>query len=323
LLQSFETLKDEERSEFYELVHKKTKPDSVTSTWTLDAASKYFEFIRQKNSGFLSDADQGQRNAILNKRAALGDPKEVRKLAEIPEETRPDLGHDAYELSFRPGLLRDSKEEWHGFESLKLKSAYHDLLNNDLGFTRYSEIDFPWIELRYYPQIESLHIEELGGLRITSINPLNRMDIAPSWKFYGAIESPKDYGCINCRHASLEAGLGIAAEVFNYRYVTYAFLDARGEAGDSLPMGYRLLPGVEIGFLANPLPLYKVQLLGKHNWDVSPRPFKNRILTFQLNQSVSIARNWEIRQESKQILDPGAGRSVWTDASLSIKYFFR
>lgn len=323
LTQAYNILDTQEQDDFFNLINRKSEPTKILSTWTLDAASKYFEFIRQKNEGFLSEADQEHRNAILNHRAALGVTPQTRELPPIPHETRPDLGHDAYEISWRPGILRDQNENWNTFQSLKFKFAYHDLLNKDLGFTRYSEIDFPWIELRHLPYKNALHFEEFGGLRITSINPLNRLNVAPSWKFYGALDSPKDYGCVNCRHASVEAGLGLSFETFDYKHIAYSFVTARGEASESLKMGYRLLPGIEAGFLGNPWPNYKFQVLVKHQWDVSPRPVSSRILTVHVNQAYSLARNWEIRQEARQILDPDAGRSKWSDASLSLKHFFR
>lgn len=323
MLQSYGTLIGSESKDFHALIKNERDPSTVQSVWTLDAAGKYLEFLRQKNEGYLSEEQQGQRNRILSQRAALGPANDKREIPEIVQETRPDWGHDAYEISWKPGLLRDVEGDWQGFQSFKLKTAYHDLLNNDLGFTRYSEIDFPWLDIRYYGGRQAFQLEELGGLRITSINPLNGLEVAPSWKFYAAIDSPKDYGCLTCRHASVEAGLGLALETFDFRHVVYGFVSGRGEASDSLSLGYRLLPGLEVGFLGNPWPPYKFQLLVQHQWDVSPQPVLSRILSWKFNQSFALSKDWEIRQEARQILDQGSRGVRWTDASLSLKHFFR
>lgn len=323
VLQKYKALNKEEKSEFFDLIDLK-QPKANSSALSLETAMLYFDFLNIKKKGLLSEEEKKQNLAILSKRASLGQlPELSKRLEPIIAETRPDLGHDSYALSVSQNF-RDRKDRYGsgGSTNIKIKSAYHDLMNNDIGYKRYSHIDFPGIEFQYDYDLESFRLEEIIGLNITSLPPMNFLSYAPSWKIESGLYTARDYGCLTCRHAFLELGIGASFNLVNEFYLIYALGTARAEAYDKLPSGYRYGPGLDVGILLNPHAKTKFRLSFEQFWDVDQDVRSESVQYYVLQNSFFVSRNKEIRSTLNWIYPKSTPDLRQLDAKIEFTYFF-
>jgi hypothetical protein len=295
VLQKYEALNSAERKDFFGLID--GKKSQSTYPLALETGMAYFDFLNVKKKGKLSEDEKQQQMNLLSQRAAMGPRPEVQKrLKPVRAETRPDLGHDSYSIHLSQTIRQRADHYGAGSTTnLKIKSSYHDLMNNDLGFKRYSHIDFPAIEFQYDSDLKSLRLNEINALSITSLPPMNFLGHAPAWKIETGLYTARDYGCLNCRHVFTEVGLGAAANFLSHQNLVYALGTARGETYHNLSRGYRYGPGIEVGSLFNPVEKLKFRLAFKQFWDVD-QDERSRVLQNYLAQmSYSLARNYELR----------------------------
>lgn len=322
LFQKYQVLSSEQKIQFFELVKGRSKPSEIKEAIVLESASSYFDYQRQLKKGILEDSEKKLWNEILIQRASLGSVT-LPPLPEISRETRPDLGHDAYSLTAIFGNESLPDYEGYSFFGLKWRSAYHDLLNKDLGFKKYSEIQFPWVEVRYRPELKQWHFEELGGLKIVSLTPYSALDFHPSWKTTLAFQSVKDFGCLNCRHFVWEAGIGLSEEVFSEEHLFYQFVTMRSEFDEKLSRGYRLLPTIEAGWLSTFVEDWKFGLQGSYSRDISSSPLNNEFFRVGLSQSYSLQRNLDLRQKFELIYPNIQQRPAYSEIRLDLSFYFR
>ncbi|MGZ5278356.1 MAG: Lnb N-terminal periplasmic domain-containing protein, partial [Pseudobdellovibrionaceae bacterium] len=322
LLQKYSKLDDVQKDQFFQLTEFKLKAQQIQDALVLETGNSFMDYQRQLKKGDLSQEEKVLWNEILVQRASLGEVQ-LPELPAIPEDTRPDQGHDAYAVVLLGGAELNSDSESHEFYSFKMKSAYHDLYNKDLGFKKYSEILFPWFELRYRPDIKNFHLEELGGMQITSLTPLSRLDFHPSWKFLGAFKSPKDFGCLTCRHLIWEVGIGLTEELGSPDHVLYQFLTLHNEFDSDLPQGWRFLPALEAGWLSTIHDSWKIGMQASYFKDVGSTRLTDEFTKIALQQSYTWAHNWEIRQKVDWIFSGLQEKPRYAEVRLDLSYHFR
>lgn len=322
VFQKYDPLNKQERKEFKALIN----GDSVKSDspLVLEAAISYYEFMNVKKKGRLTEAEKTQQRTVLLQRAALGPQPEVQKrLKPIEAETRPDLGHDSYMLSLGQTMRQRADRYGAGTTTnLRIKSSYHDLMNNDSGYKRYSQMDFPSAEIQYDSDLQTVRLNEINAVHVTSLPPMNFLSKAPAWQVDSGLTTARDYGCLNCRHLFLELGLGAAFNFISTKNIFYAMANARSELYNKLDRGYRYGPGFETGALFNPFEKVKFRLTFKQFWDVD-QDERSRILQNYLGQmSYSLARNYEIRTTINFIYPLDHPELRNTNATLDFIYFF-
>lgn len=167
--------------------------DRLTATHVLGADDRHADVLealalslyykRAAGKGKLSPQDEEFLRACLNRLASL--PRaEMNKNSLIgvgtmpgdPRE-RPDLGHPPY----RVGLGQGAATAAGGFQELTLKLAYHDLLNDDRGYPRFSQVNFPNLSLRYYDSRHLLNIDRVELVSMASLSPPGFLEI----RFHG------------------------------------------------------------------------------------------------------------------------------------------
>ncbi len=323
VLQKYKALNETERSEFFDLIDLKS-PSKESSPLALETAMLYFDFLNIKQKGELSAEERKQNLAILSQRASLGQlPQLASRLEPIIAETRPDLGHDSYSLSVSQTFR--SREDSYGnggTTNIKFKTAYHDLMNNDIGFKRYSHIDFPGFEFQYDYDLEKFRLDNIIGLNITSLPPINFLSKAPSWKIESGMYTPRDYGCLTCRHVFLKLGIGGSFNLLNEFYLAYALATIRGEAYDQLSRGYRYGPGLDVGILVNPTEKTKYRLAFEQFWDVDQNIRSESVQYYVLQNSYFLSRNHELRSTLNWIYPKGTPDLRQLDAKIEFTYFF-
>jgi hypothetical protein len=321
MIQHVRALDPQEKEIFFKVRKTRAGVDDVSSPLVLDALAINYQYERLQAGGKPTAEDNLFQQAVLKKRASVAADVSSR-LEPIVGETRPDLGHDSYRLGVWPGMSFRGGGQGRYFQELSIKSAYHDLLNYDLGYSRYSHIDFPALDLRWNDGDRVLHIEKLTGLEVTSLFPLSFIEKRLSWKFSGHIYSPKDFGCTYCQVAHLEGGVGGAIDLFTPKVLFYTLALANFELGDSFQLGYRYGPKVQSYFLLNPWLKYKLRAGADLFWEINSFNRSERLLTWNLEQSYSLERNLEVRLLLQQIVPSNALQEKYSESKLNLNYYF-
>lgn len=326
LLQKYSALTEDQTKIFFQLIANKLDPASVSDALVLETASSYFDFQRQLKKGKLSAEETKYWEAILSARSKVISNYSVESLPTIASETRPDLGHDAYSVRLLGGSETALQQSGRGYLGVRVQSAYHDLFNQDAGFKKYSEIQFPWFEIRKRDSdllSKKTFLEELGFLQITSLAPVSRLDFSPSWKIKTTVESPKDFSCLNCRYFTWSGGVGLSEEVISSDHILYQFLTLRTNVDSQLARGYRLLSGADVGWISSIAEKWKTGVQASYYQDVGSERLVDRFYEVQIKQSISLQKNWEIRQQFQFIYPDLSARPNYAEARLDLAYYFR
>lgn len=316
LIQGFETLTSPEREAFRELLAHERAPDSVDAANVLDVAIEYLHYTKESKDGKLDPQDAATLQASLTRRSQMQAPVKLmaaslqaplsesgRAIGEVDErqaDTRPDLGHGPYRVGLSGGWMSSTSGasalgSGQSFLDLNLKFAYHDLLNDDRGYSPFSQIDFPSLTLRYRPEDRRLSIEQLLVASITSLTPLTVIDHKLSWHAQADYYAAKDYGCIDCHLLNVEGGVGATINLFSPHALLSGMAYGYFEGGESLSGSVRGGPKLEIAAIVNPLPPFKSRLALDLNSDLF-QSFRSKVYArVQWDSSMSFGPNWETR----------------------------
>jgi hypothetical protein len=316
MLQSRALLSDADRRVFSSVLSGELTASDVRSPDALSAAATYLQYQRQENDGKLAPWQQSVWQEVLARRSELQGvdaPVSGKVTAyQEPGDDHPEFGHRPTRLALGAGGGTVA------FTELTLKAAYHELLNNDLGYLPHSEINFPSVTLRYQPDTLELRVHEIGGLGIISLFPLSDVEKRISWKVNAGYSSPKDFGCRWCHVIHVEGGAGASLDLYEDRAILYGMGLARAELGEVLGTGRRLGLGPQAGFLWNPVRPYKLHLSGSVQTDLFQSSRQRSWLRFDVGQSYSVARDWELRGEGFWI----TGAFPYRELKGSLNYHF-
>ncbi len=239
--------------------------------------------------------------------------------------TRPDYGHDSYTFESGTGFKKvksasrpDSVENF--FASFKIKTAYHDLLNSDQGFSQFSEIDFPWAEFTLESK-NKFRIQELGAIETISLSPINHFKSPVSFKAKFAMENYED-DLHQFYYLNGQMGFGAATDLGHSESRIYVLGIVESEMAPQFEKGNRLLPGFELGALNDFSNFYKVQLLLKYKCDLVKNSNCEIETEYQLNQSIFLSKNHEIRNTNALRQYFFETKLVESKFSFSYLYFF-
>lgn len=207
---------------------------------TLDLAGEYLQYAHAK--GELTKSEYLPRFLeTLRARSSLGAGEEWRY--DVPVPPRPDDGHRSNRLRLGGGAI-----EGRGYQEIRWRPAYHQLLDNEAGFKPGSEIVFLDVALRYVPELERVQLQEVDIIDITSLAPSSRFFRHTSWKvrtgfFRRALASGGEDLVW-----SLHPGVGRAWEQWPLG-VCHVFLESDLELGGALRENYALGAGVGLGVI--------------------------------------------------------------------------
>lgn len=321
----YQSLDDEGNKIFHEVINKKRTPEQINDRLIAEALLTYYDYLKNDRPDYFEKnyADDLEKMRIQRAQLGLMSAEEEKKVPEIKGRTRPEVGHDSYALSTGGGYYSGSgTQNDTGYFGIKIKSAYHDLLNRDEGYTPYAHIDFPYAEFRYYEKLEKWTLEELGGIGTTSITPVT--DLKTPISFRGLVNyrrfELKDKFDLHQVHA--EIGGGLSFYFVNELNRTYFLLLAATDLSPDIHRGHSLLPGIEIGLLLNPHERYKLQFLSRTLCDLVYSQNCYGQNEYQINQSYFISRNQEIRNVNK-LKDNAEKRGITTfESNLNFIWFF-
>jgi hypothetical protein len=329
----YEILTGSERSDFFDLIRFRKTPESIASKNSLDAATAYFQYRRQGQDGKLTEEEEKTQKQILLQRSALNrsiDSVNSTVSSSDQEDSnamqnRPELGHNPTRIGTSSGFFSDSSvtQSTTFFQEFNFKFAYHDLMNNDLGYIPFSHIDFPAVTLRYIPELSKLNIENITAFSLTSLFPLSFLDKKPSWKLTLDYYSPKDFGCIDCHAIRLESGAGTTINLFSPKYIWYTLLTANAEVGSTFQKGYRIGPKLQTAVLFNPIQIYKIRSGITLNTDLWQSDRQSIFYDAFLDQSLSLSQSFELRFRYLTILRTGTYLADnYRETNASLLFYF-
>ena len=323
-----DALSEGERRELERVIGEEADASQVSSVNVIDATNLYYQYLKQKQKGKLTEPQAVRAQAFLFRRSEIETGASQPLLASLkippPEEDRPDIAHPTYRAALSTGSLSGDKSlsSPRAFQELHFKFALHDLLNRDEGYVRFSHIDFPSATLRWYPDDKHLRLEQLSLVGMTSLFPLTRLEKRPSWRLKADIRSPKDFGCATCHAGHLDVGGGATVALGTPRWLAYSLVSLYTEATYDFPRGYRWGPILTLATVASPWNPYKIHLVGELQGDLLQNDRQKYFYRLRLDQAVAFGRNWDARLELEQILPSSADSPYVREAKLGVSYYF-
>ena len=142
---------------------------------TFELAGEYLQYLY--TSGDVDEKTYQQRFLeILQIRSTLGIAKDE-AIYQIPAPVQPGKGHRSNRLAIGAGIRDDEF-----FEEIRLRPAYHHLMDNDNGYVEGAQLVFADIALRHYPTDNKISLESLDIIDIFSLTPRDRFFHPISWK---------------------------------------------------------------------------------------------------------------------------------------------
>ncbi len=273
-----------------------------------DLASEYVQYIYTKGE-LAKETYQARFLRLLEARSSLGESEEPRY--PIPPPGRPDDGHRSSRLALGAGVAREEP-----FLEVRLRPAYHELLDYGSGYKRGSQIVFLDGTGRYYWRREMARLEAVDLIDIVSIAPRSRFFKHTSWKVSTGFlrrnrQSPDDDFVW-----SLRPGAGLAWETRAFG-LFHALLEADLRVGGALPRSVALGGGATVGAIGELTPRWKVQILGRYLGYA--RGDEDRQLRVGLAQSVALYPNLGVIAAAERSAE--RGDPEW-EARISGNVFF-
>ncbi len=223
--------------------------DKIT---TLDLAGEYLQYRNAKKE-MERDVYRHRFLSTLKTRSDLADPNEARD--SIPAPGRPDEGHRSNRLGVGYG-----EDDDRPFQEIRLRPAYHELLDNESGYKSGSEIVFFDFALRYYFRSEEFELESIDVIDIVSIAPRDDFFQHTSWKIgTGFLRRTAASGKEHIVYG-LNPGFGYAWEN-RLMGIWYLMFETDFHVGGALDHSYSAGAGGSIGMLRNVTDRWKLHAL--------------------------------------------------------------
>jgi len=313
-------LKDDEKEIFYNLVNGKIQPKD---TQDREALETYISFLRYKTfaskTGGVKVFKDSLRNALVS-RAILGgvaDYKE-KKLFHKYSEPRPDKSHNGYSA----WLFQGNNNKLDNFTELRLRSGLHDLLNDDRGYPRNSQIEFLSGRFRYNYTDKNFRIEEIQIFGATSLTPVDKAIMSISWSTGLLATEPKDKSCDKCLSPQFFAGGGMNFEFFDKRFSLYGLLEGKLEYGDKLNRSFRYGPQINAGSIIKISEPLKIHLSEKAFLNVNTNKNLKPIYSTTLGSSYSFGQSYEARMMLTHVIPDNHSDKTYREGKLGVIYHF-
>jgi hypothetical protein len=221
--------------------------------------------------------------------------------------TRPDRGHGSSRLDLAAGRLAGQD-----FGELRLRAAYHDIMDSDEGYVRGAQIEFFSVALRDYRE-GSAQLESFTPIDIVSLSPRDEFFQSPSWHVAAGWRRAFVRDGERPLATAADGGVGAAWSAMNERALFYVFLDAGTRLHSKLDDGYALGAGGRLGTLMDVSPRWRMHAYARvlsYFLGEEDRP-----RSIGLEQRVSLGRDLALRFDLARNRE--AGRS-FNSGSLSV-----
>ncbi|MFZ2649480.1 MAG: DUF4105 domain-containing protein [Burkholderiaceae bacterium] len=272
-----------------------------------DLAFEYLEYSRLR--GDVDNRDSAPRlRALLAARSRID-------AADVPEVPVPALRPEHGHRSGRVGLGLGTREG-KAFQELRLRPAYHDLLDPEEGYTRGAQLEFTNFVLRRNSEDASVRLETLNLIDVVSLTPQDELLRPRSWRFnIGARRSDQRDGT-RPLVANLDGGAGRTVELHK-RMLGYALAEGALLGSRSLERSYAAGAGGSAGMIVDATSRWRV-----HAHARSLRFFagqQHSTIEAGLDQRFTLTRDAALRLEASW---RRADAASWKSATFYLDCYF-
>jgi hypothetical protein len=278
----------------------------------LDLAFEYLEYRRLR--GNLTNAQTSpQLHRLLVARSKVDAPD----LPGPPTPAlRPEHGHGSGLAALGAG-----REMGRTYQSLRLRPAYHDLLDPEAGYLPGAQIEFMKLELRHDQDSAELQLQQLTFASIVSLAPRNALLKPLSWRLDVGAKRMALPGDPDPLLAHLDLGAGLAVQTGGVQ--GYVMGEGSLLGGGALAEHHALGAGASAGLLLDLTPRWRL-----HAWGRGLRYFsgeRHDRVTYALDQRYTLSRDLALRletawQEQAPQGKPLGSRTRWRDAGSAMLY---
>jgi hypothetical protein len=281
--------------------------DSAAQRRILDVAIETTEFRYYRKE--LDQAAYQQRSLeLLRARSRLGRAGDDTSGPADPGP--PEHGHGSNRLALGLGV---DDNDW--YQELRLRPAYHNLLDADRGYLAGSQIDFANLVLRYYPERRQLALQALDLIDIVSLSPRHAFFRPVSWKVTTGFR--QRLFADNDDHLVYRLNPGGGFTWGNERAMIHALFETDALLSGRFRDSFALGAGVSAGVLATPVPAWKVHLSARQLWYELGEPHRGL--------EVSLKQNWLLDENLSLVFELSRERLFGhysTDGTVLINYYW-
>ncbi len=219
----------------------------------LEAAYKYLR--HQYTAGEVDAGPSAHRSReLLLARSRL--PEAIGPADPPTPSVTPDRSHGTLRLAFAIGTQNSRS-----VQEVKLRPAYHDLLDPQGGYTRGAQINFMDVDLRHVEGSNRVELNELTLIDIFSLFPRDRFFKPISWKISTGYTHAGPPGAEKALYRT-HGGPGMAWTLGGQTQV-YGFVDFTADIGAELDKHYAAGGGASLGIYANPAEAWQLHLVAQ------------------------------------------------------------
>jgi Domain of unknown function (DUF4105) len=258
-------------------------PDAQRAQVT-ELAFEVLEYRRLRGEVNVGDSAPRLR-ALLAARSRIDAPD----VADVPAPAvRPEHGH----RSGRVGLGAGTRAH-RPFQELRVRAAYHDLLDPEPGYIRGAQIEFANIVVRR--SAASVRLEALNLVDVVSLAPRDDLLKPTSWRVnIGASRIDRPDGT-RPLVAAIDGGAGMTAEV-GRGMLGYVLAEGALLASGSLQRQHAAGAGASAGLIADPASRWRLHAQARALRFLSGE--RHGVLEGRLDQRVTLARDLALRLET-------------------------
>lgn len=246
----------------------------------------------------------------LHSRSQLGKGKENQHI--VSSQIQPKEGHKSNRTNIGCGI-----REGDLFQEIKIRPAYHNLMDNDNGYLAGSQIEFCDISLRYYSDAKDVQLDSLDVINIISLSARDKFFHPISWKVRVGITEGKLMPDENTKFLyEFEGGGGFA-----YKNTLLGLYYILGEAemnfGNGIKKNHSIGFGGTIGMLKNITDFWKLSLYSRDLYYALGDRYS--LFSLHIRQGFTLTRNNSIAIEvsGKKVSD-----SYQREGKINWNYFF-
>ena len=255
----------------------------------------------------------GDMRDLLLARSRLNVPPQLPEVAE--PSVRPDQGHKTARVGVGAGSRAGRR-----YEDIRIRPTYHDLMDDDGGYTRGAQIQFFDMAFRHYRGDDSVRLEQFTPLDILSLSPRDEFFKPTSWKInLGWTRkrfSPDDEPLV----LRLNGGPGFAgylSDSFNGNTVYYGFFEAALDVGKHFDRSYALGAGPSFGLLTDVSERWRINLYARSLRYGLGDNHDARELTLEQRYSLTRQSALRLHLYRKQEF-----RNYWNGGDISLYFYF-
>ena len=250
----------------------------------LETTLDYAGYLKAAGKPKVADTGALERNLLI-----------ARSKLDVPKQT-PDVPTPAYNPAQGHGSSRATvgagSRGGQAFQQFSTRATYHDLMDDDRGFTRGAQIEFFRAVFRHYDHY---------GTRLENFIPVEIMSLAPQDEFFNNMSWHISAQWKRLRVAdgaqrlafSLDGGPGAAWSNESNTALWYMFFENSARIGKPLYKGYSLGVGLRMGVYYDVTPRWRV-----HPYIKGMRYFSGQMETpfsAGLQQRVTLGQNLALR----------------------------